>query len=139
MTGLLSYLLSFLDQFPTFVALMKATGKIRIQAVLAGIVTALVIGFSQLFYFELEAPVGVDSETEQHDATSSSREESSISLPVSYSIPTSYHVVSTHEFSFIEEILFNFEEQELTPAPIRLSAGKLFQTLFQFIISPNAP
>lgn len=117
---------------------MKALGKIRVLTVLIGMLTAFVIVFTQLFYFELSKTTEQKPESEQ-SATSTSGEESYISLPSLYSLPSSIHVVLSHEFSFIEEILLNGKQRESAPVELQLSPGRLFKALFYFIIAPNAP
>jgi len=116
---------------------MKPFGKIRLLTVLTGILTALLIVFTQLFYFEISRSSSQEQETEQQ--SNSSNEEESISLPSSYSLPASTHVVLNHEFSFIEELLFDGEKTDTSPVELTISTGSLFKTLFHFIISPNAP
>jgi FlaG/FlaF family flagellin (archaellin) len=116
---------------------MKARKNIRLVTLLAGVLTALVIGYTQMFYAEVSQEQ--TSDTEQHSAASSQDEEHSILLPASYSIPSSTHVVLQHDFSFIEEILLAAETDEQAPVALQLATGKLFRALFHYIISPNAP
>lgn len=110
----------------------------RLFTVLLGVLTALVIVLTQLFYFELSESAVQNSETEQQNS-SSSDQENIISLPSSYSLPASAHVDLNHEFTVIKEILFDVELLELPPVELQASAGRLFKALFHFIISPNAP
>lgn len=117
---------------------MKTPEKIRLITVIAGVLTAVVIIFTQVFYFELSAPVKQNSEIEQ-ESSSANHQEEIISLPSSYSLPSSTHILLEHEFSFIEEILFDGDDAFTLPVTLPLSSGKLFRALFQFIISPNAP
>lgn len=117
---------------------MKTTGKIRLLTLLLGILTALVIVVTQMFYFGAARVAEQTPVAEQQDATTSG-DESFISLPSLYSLPSSIHVVLSHEFSFIEEILLDGNQTESRPAELQLHPGRLFKTLFYFIIAPNAP
>ena len=103
-----------------------------------GILTAFVIVFSQVFYVAHSAQsVQDDADTEQQ--SSEPEEKGHVTLST-YSLPSpSTSLVLNHDFSFIQEILFDGQKPEGTPAIIQLSAGRLFKALFQFIISPNAP
>jgi hypothetical protein len=116
---------------------MKTRNNIRLITLLAGVLTALVIGYTQMFYAEVSQ--AQKSDTEQHRAASSQDGEHSILVPASYSIPASTHIVLQHDFSFIEEILLAAENDEQAPVMLRLATGKLFKALFHYIISPNAP
>jgi hypothetical protein len=116
---------------------MKSPGKKRVLSVAAGICTALVIAFTQLFYVEISEPF--DNKQETGQSASSQKEQQYISLPSSFSLPTSAHVVLNHEFSFIKEVVLDNQHSDEKPVAIQLFAGKLFRTLFHFIISPNAP
>jgi hypothetical protein len=117
---------------------MKTTQKIRFITVIAGVLTAVVIVLTQLFYFELSAPAKQNTQTEQESKTADHKEEI-VSLPSTYSLPSSTHILLEQEFSFIEEILFDGDDAFTLPVTLPLSSGKLFRALFQFIISPNAP
>lgn len=114
---------------------MKTVENKRVLIVLAGVLVALTIGFTQLFYFEAESAYQ-KPDTEQQSNTG---EEEIISLPTSYSLPSAFHINLEHDFSFIEEILFDGDEPESTPVVLQLTIDQLFKTLFQVIISPNAP
>lgn len=117
---------------------MKTLGKLRLLTIIVGVLTALMIVCSQVFYFEFSNPEPKKVETEQQ-GTSSSNQESIISMPSSYSLPVSTNLSLNHEFSFIEEILFNGKLTEFAPVDVQISIGGLFRTLFHFIIAPNAP
>jgi hypothetical protein len=117
---------------------MKTSGKIHLLTVIVGVITAVVIVLTQLFYFELSTPIKLNTETEQESSASGHQGEV-ISMPSSYSLPSSTSVLLEHEFSIIEEILFDGEKAYSLPLALPLASGKLFRALFQFIISPNAP
>ena len=116
---------------------MKSSDRNRVISVWAGICAALVIVATQLFYVEVNEQVQSEIDTEQQNSPSG--EQDFISLPSSFSMPSSAHVVLNHEFSFIEELLLDTVQSEVSPVGKQLSTGKLFKALFHFIISPNAP
>lgn len=118
---------------------MKASGKIRLGSMIAGIITAAIITLTQLFYFEVKTSTEQKPETEQQSSTTPVGQEQHLSLPAPHSLPVSAHVVLSHEFSFIEEIIFGESNPEFRPVEMQRATGKLFKALFQFIISPNAP
>ena len=104
-----------------------------------GILTAMVIVLSQLFWFQTATLTKKVAETEQKsDAAKEAPQEAQISLPSS-SLPSSNTVVVEHDFSFIHEILFEKENSPEASKSVVLTAGKFFHTLFRAIISPNAP
>jgi hypothetical protein len=72
---------------------------------------------------------------EQTDDTSG---EVCISLP-SFSLPTPIHVQINLDSHCLFEILFEDIRDSGSSTPVSESAQKLFVTLFQVIISPNAP
>lgn len=127
-------------QFPeslTFAILMTKTHKN--WTLFFGILTALVIVLSQLFWFQAATFTKKVAETEQKkDAAKEATQEAQISLPSS-SLPSTNTVVVEHDFSFIHEILFEKENSTEVSKSVLQTAGKFFQTLFRAIISPNAP
>jgi hypothetical protein len=116
---------------------MRNLGKHRILTLLVGLLTALVIVFSQLFYFQAATYCQKKVETTQHDKNTGGTE-SYISIPSS-TISSTPHIEINQDLSFVLEILFEKKAEEQLPANITASAGRLFQTLFRFIIAPNAP
>ena len=119
---------------------MKSLFRHKILTLLAGIATAGVIVFSQLFYFQAanycqakKAATEQEEQKQKEDGT-----EAHISIPSS-SISTSSHIELTHDLSFILEALFESESKEEEVTNISLPVNRFFQTLFRFIISPNAP
>lgn len=116
---------------------MKSLGKYKILTLLAGIATALVIVFSQLFYFQAATYCQKKAETEQREQKTEGHE-SYISIPSSTIFSTS-HIEVSQDFSFVLGILFENKPEEERNTEITLPASRLFQTLFRFIISPNAP
>ena len=118
---------------------MKSLFRHKILTLLAGIATAGVIVFSQLFYFQAANYCQEKAETEQHEHDQKKDgTEIYISIPSS-SISSSSHIEITKDLSFVLEILFEHETKEEEVTRISLPANRFFQTLFRFIISPNAP
>lgn len=117
---------------------MKSLFRHKILTLLAGIATAGVIVFSQLFYFQAanycqEKKAATEQQEQKKGGT-----EAHISIPSS-SISSSSHIELTHDLSFILEALFESESKEEEVTSISLPVNRFFQTLFRFIISPNAP
>ena len=116
---------------------MKSLGKHRILTLLAGFTTAGVIIFSQLFYFQAATYCQKKVETNQHHQKTRGNE-SHISIPSS-SISSISHIEINQGLSFVVEILFDCKNDEHSNAEFILPVSRLFQTLFRFIIAPNAP
>jgi len=116
---------------------MKSLFRHKILTLLAGIATAVVIVFSQLFYFQAANYCQKKAETAQHEQKKGGNE-THISIPSS-TISSSSHVEITQDLSFVLEILFERESKEEEVTRISLPVNRFFQTLFRFIISPNAP
>lgn len=116
---------------------MKSLSRHKILTLLAGIVTAGVIVFSQLFYFQAATYCQEKVDTEQHDGKSDAPE-SHISIPSS-TISSTSSIEIHQDLSFILETLFEKESADVSDHEISLPVNKFFSTLFRFIISPNAP
>lgn len=122
---------------------MKTFGKYRILTLAAGIATACLIVFSQLFYFQAATYCQKEAET-QHQKQSPVKEpgkeanqETYISIP-SNTIASVSNIQISEGLSFVLETLLEpKEEQAAADAPPL--ANRLFQTLFRFIIATNAP
>ena len=118
---------------------MKSLFRHKILTLLAGIATAGVIIFSQLFYFQAANYCQEKAETEQHKHDQKKDgAETYISIPSS-TISSSSHIEITQDLSFVLEILFERESKEEEVTSISVPVNRFFQTLFRFIISPNAP
>ena len=116
---------------------MKSLFRHKMLTLLAGLATAGVIVFSQLFYFQAANYCQEKAETEQQDQKKDGNE-THISIPSS-SISSSSHIELTHDLSFVLEALFESDSREEEVTTISLPVNRFFQTLFRFIISPNAP
>jgi hypothetical protein len=103
---------------------------------MAGIATALVIVFSQLFYFQAANYCQKKAEAEQHDQKTG--HESYISIPSS-TISSTSHLEIHQDLSFVLGILFELKSEKEESTEVVLPVDRFFQTLFRFIISPNAP
>lgn len=116
---------------------MKSLTKYKILTLLAGIATAAVIVFSQLFYFQAATYCQKKAETEQKEQKADTTD-TYISLPSS-TISSIPHIEIGQDVSFVLETLFVQEATAESAKHIALPANKIFHTLFRFIISPNAP
>jgi len=117
---------------------MTKKATIRTLTLLTGLVTALAIVISQLFYFAAPQHVKEDVKTEQ-GSSQSTDDDAVISLPSS-TLPSSPACIEFQSESFcLFEIRFEEEEIAEIVSDFKLPLGKLFQTLFEAIISPNAP
>ena len=107
---------------------------------LLGILTAVVIVFSQIYCFQ-EACQHKEklTKTEQHQDNKKAESHKAFFTMPSSIIPSSASIESTQETAFI--CVVSGEKKEVTPHiqefPVFLT--KFFQTLFRIIISPNAP
>jgi len=123
----------------TFVApenRMKRKSKIRLGTLIAGILTALVVVISQLFYFQTTAHSKKEVKTEQQQSEDSG-DEAYITLPSS-TLPSSVHIELEQSFCLL--VIFS-EEEEVEDQTINFTppVSQFFQTLLGAIISPNAP
>jgi hypothetical protein len=122
---------------------MKTVGNYRILTLAAGIATACVIVFSQLFYFQAATYCQKEADTQHQkdlpvkETSKDAGHEAYISIP-SNSIASVSTVHISEGLSFVLETLLEpKEEQAIADAPPL--TNRLFQTLFRFIIAPNAP
>ena len=115
---------------------------IQLFTMITGIVTALVIVFSQFFYFQDAAsPKKLTNNhvTEKHEKQDKAQKKAVISLP-SFSQQTSTHAeVNPKSSTFLFDIVFGESNEQDHSTAVPISVGKFFQTLFRVFISPNAP
>ncbi|HEY3403524.1 MAG TPA: hypothetical protein VGK59_09070 [Ohtaekwangia sp.] len=116
---------------------MTKKATIQTWTLVTGMATALVIVISQLFYFS--APQYTKTEVKTEQQQNQSEDASVISLPSSTLPSSATHVEFQQESFCLFEILFEEDEATETAFDLKLPVSKLFQTLFQSIISPNAP
>lgn len=116
---------------------MAGKADIRFGTVLAGVLTALVIIVSQLFYFQTAAHhPKKEVKTEQQD--SSTPDGVYITLPSS-TLPSSSHVVFQQQVFCLFTVLVETVETSEPDRRVSLTPSRFFKTLFRTIISPNAP
>lgn len=122
---------------------MKTPGKYRILTLAAGIATACLVVFSQLFYFQAATYCQKEAETQhqkQSPASETGKEtghEAYIAIP-SNTIASVSNIQISDGLSFVLETLLEpkAEQAAIETPPL---TNRLFQTLFRFIIAPNAP
>lgn len=116
--------------------------KNKIATLILGVITALVVVFSQLFCFQDFSGASQSDSTEQSanaEKESGNTTENYITQLSSPSTSSSSIVVE-QEFSFIQDITQQVKEvREELVSTLVVRTGKFFQTLFSAIISPNAP
>jgi len=103
---------------------------------LAVVLTTLIVVISQFFYYEAIGHPQKEIKTEQ--AEDQSDDQLYISPP-STSLPSSFHVELNQTLIFLFEIVFEKEEAEERDFGISLPPNGFFKTLFDGVISPNAP
>jgi hypothetical protein len=109
----------------------------RIWTLFFGVITALVVVISQLFWFQGAGFLKGKAATEQ-TAKAEEQGEAHISLPSS-SLPSNHSVELQQEFSFLHEIFTEEETTTEVASTVSTAVGKFFETLFRVIIAPNAP
>jgi hypothetical protein len=109
----------------------------RIWNLIFGVITALVVVISQLFWFQGAGFLKGKAATEQ-TAKAEDQGKAHISLP-STSLPSNHSVELQQELSFLHEIFAEEETTAEVTTTIYATVGKFFETLFSVIISPNAP
>lgn len=122
---------------------MKTVGKYRILTLAAGIATACVIVFSQLFYFQAATYCQKEADTQHQkhlpvkETSKDTGHEAYVSIP-SNSIASISTVQLSEGLSFVLETLLEPKVEQTTEEVPPLT-NRLFQTLFRFIIATNAP
>ncbi|MFO0505426.1 MAG: hypothetical protein ACK5X6_01075, partial [Chryseotalea sp.] len=101
-----------------------------------GLATAFVLVVCQLFCFQPYAkPTEVKKETQEEKQAEKST--AVISLPAPQTQQVSSQTVS--DFALIEELVQQTKTKTERVKNTIVSAGKFFQTVFRYLISPNAP
>jgi hypothetical protein len=122
---------------------MKTSGKYRILTLAAGIATACLVVFSQLFYFQAATYCQKEAETQHQkqapvkEAGKEAGHEAYVSIPSNTIASVSNIQISDGLLFVLETLLEPKEEQAVAEAPPL--TNRLFQTLFRFIIATNAP
>lgn len=112
--------------------------RIHTLTMITGVITALVVVCSQLFFFQASNPGKKDIKTEK-EQNHPDDEAAYISLPSVSQQSHSTHVEVIQRSACLFEILFEKKKQINESLDVPLSLGKFFHTLFRVIISPNAP
>lgn len=115
---------------------------IQLFTMITGIVTALVIVFSQFFYFqEAESAKKLTSSrsTEQHEKQNKAHKKAFISLPSFSQQASTLADVHPKSPMYLFDIVFGESNDQERSQEVPISVGKFFQTLFRVFISPNAP
>jgi hypothetical protein len=111
--------------------------RVHTASIILGSILALAIAFSQYL-----SPVAVASaekvKTEHSDKTAGEEDSSFISLPT-FSIPAPVNVQANLDAYCLFEIFFEEDIDEEHAEDDDSYAYRFFQTMFQVIISPNAP
>lgn len=111
--------------------------RLHLATLVFGSVIALAIAFSQ-FLSPVYAANAEKAKTEQTDNTSGKEATAYISLP-SFSLPAPIHLQVNLDFHCLFEILFEEDKDENQEEDGLVHTDRFFETMFQVIISPNAP
>lgn len=118
---------------------MHKKAHIRSGMLAIGLLTALAIVVSQLFYFQANTHARAKKETKTEQQEQQNGDDTYVSLPSS-SMPSSSHVELQQQETFcLFEIILEDKESTTHDTGIGLPINQFFQTLFGAIISPNAP
>jgi len=115
---------------------MEKKSKIRLGSLVLGILTAVAIVISQLFYFH--APAEIKKEIKQEQQEKPSGDEAFLTQP-STTVTSSAHVEPLQENFCLFEIILENEDNADRSSDFGLPIHSFFQTLFGTLISPNAP
>jgi len=115
---------------------------LQLFTMITGIITALVIVFSQFFCFQAAdstKKLTSSHTTEKHEKQDKAHKKAFISLP-SFSQQTSTLAeVNPKSTMYLFDIVFGENNDHERSPEVPVSVGKFFQTLFRVFISPNAP
>lgn len=112
--------------------------RLHTLSIVIGSLLALAIAFSQFLTPDWICSSDPVQETEQTKDKSTDETASFISLP-SFSLPAPVNLQSNLDAYCLFEILFEDYSDEVHVEDETSFAGRFFQTMFQVIISPNAP
>lgn len=119
---------------------MMEKRKYKLFTIILGLGTALLVVFSQLFFYQSTEICKKEVKTEKQESsdTNDSKNESITSLP-SFTVQAPCCVHLSHEAILLFEI-FNREDKKIAIShDLPVTLGKYFLTLFRIIIAPNAP
>jgi hypothetical protein len=111
--------------------------ELHVTTTAIGVIVALAVIASQLFYFPQQSSQKKETKTEQ-SSSEQSEDQVYISVPTS-TAPSSAHVELNPNVFFLFEIIFDKIEVNSFDLDISLPLSQCFRTLFGLAISPNAP
>jgi Tfp pilus assembly protein PilO len=109
----------------------------RATTLIFGIATAIVVVLSQLFCFQHQPEIVQVKEGQEEKSNNTEKQVTVISLPSAQSQQANTQVVTG--FILIEELKQKTEEKIQVVKQAVSTGSKFFQTVFRFLISPNAP
>jgi hypothetical protein len=112
--------------------------KIHLLTIMAGLLLAIAIVFSQVFQSQLTTHLKHDVKKTEQKKTDN-QEEQLYSAAPSFSLPSSVQLHLNVEAYCLFEIVCSEEQHQSDSHESPLRPQKLFQTLFRVIIAPNAP
>lgn len=110
----------------------------------SGVVTALVIVFSQLYCFQVVCDKSellhnkAKQEQKGTDHKKTGDKEAFFAMPSSV-VPPAISICIDQEIVLIYNIVLDEEERDIPQAHGKIPLGKLFLNMFRVIIAPNAP
>lgn len=114
---------------------MRKTFQYRPVMMVAGVLAALIILFSQSFYHEAQSNL---KKIQSEQSSDQEVPQTFISAPSDAVVNSTVENVNEQVPSLLEE-LFTTDEEAEAVSIIPTFFGNFFQTLFRAIISPNAP
>ena len=108
----------------------------EVASVVAGIFVALIILCNQAFYYNYLAEL---NDTKTKTEISDSQEDVPVIKLAQDAVSSVVQVIVVQALHLISEIVFVDREESKSEAPLNLGASAYFKTLFNIIISPNAP
>jgi hypothetical protein len=114
--------------------------KYKSATIVLGLATALLVVFSQLFFYQGAELCKKEVKIEKKESSESqdSKNESIVSLP-SFTVQAACSVHLSHEAVLLFEIFSSENKRTVISHDIPVALGKYFLTLFRIIIAPNAP
>ncbi|HEX5168769.1 MAG TPA: hypothetical protein VFW11_06325 [Cyclobacteriaceae bacterium] len=103
-----------------------------------GVLTAAIFIVSQLFCYQHSESPKTEAKTEKHSKELPDDQGGFVIVAASPGL-SSIQTQINHEISFLFEIVFQGSKPQTLLPDVPLALGKYFQTLFNIIISPNAP
>jgi len=111
----------------------------KTATLILGILTAVVLIVSQLFCYQNSDVQKKETKTEEHSGKESSGDQSTFFIVAASQGLSSFQTHISQDVILLFEIFFQENEDHHWKPEVPLALGKYFQTLFNIIISPNAP